>query len=616
MNARLPLLALGASLWLQSCDTQIAGTNNETHSKGTFFQPDGQPAVGARVRVFQAADDSQPVRQTYVDRNGAALLTNLPRGYYSLLVQDTSGRAAFLDSLYSDGDVLSAPQDTVRSTAVLVGHVRVQPMHSPDIAWIHLMRTGIYANVDSTGAFRITGVPSGALTLVAATLLPEYTPTFRGIKTQPDSTLDVGTIDLVYNGLPLVTGIVATYDTLSGVVTVTWKDTAYARKNGYVVYRGQGQFPTPGSIGSTSQGSSLTNGIIGSTAASTYADTVFGGFGATPSRYDSAEMDLTYWVAARSNDYSTGPVWNKAQLHVKSPALAKRWSVEWAATIPLTGGVSVDTIAGGLAVIHDSVLDVRPIQGSWNRIPLHIPAEMEGGPVFWNGKLWMVRGLAVSQTLYDIWNLSGAPDTVDTWMVYDSVRILSSSDGINWDSTELATGRDSVTSFHLSLSATGLVLTYLYKRDYMGAGCRSMMLYAQETHDGGLWSGIAENRGFVSGFYDPTHPSRFESIQQDGFGAVWSRYSDSTATTTTSWIIPGESVDTSKSVLDIPWDVQIRASRSTLVFGGNRNLDLASPTSPATWQIIPTPEPALSFCFWQGKLVVLGASGIHIATIR
>src|ERR1035437_6209190 len=109
MNPRIPLLALGACLWLQSCDTQIAGTNNETHTKGTFFQPDGQPAVGARVRIFQASNDSQPVRQTYVDRNGSALLTGLARGYYSLLVQDTSGRAAFLDSLYSDGDALPAP---------------------------------------------------------------------------------------------------------------------------------------------------------------------------------------------------------------------------------------------------------------------------------------------------------------------------------------------------------------------------------------------------------------------------------------------------------------------------------------------------------------------------
>jgi hypothetical protein len=96
-------------LGLQACDTQIAGTNNETQTKGTFFQPGGAPDAGARVRVFQAANDSQPVRQTFVDAQGNASLTGLPHGYYSVLVQDTAGRAAFLDSLYSDGDNLPAP---------------------------------------------------------------------------------------------------------------------------------------------------------------------------------------------------------------------------------------------------------------------------------------------------------------------------------------------------------------------------------------------------------------------------------------------------------------------------------------------------------------------------
>jgi hypothetical protein len=233
----------------------------------------------------------------------------------------------------------------------------------------------------------------------------------------------------------------------------------------------------------------------------------------------------------------------------------------------------------------------------------------------------MAHGFAVSHTFDDVMgtiadNGANTPDTTDVWNVFDSVRILSSGDGIHWDSTELATGRDSVTNFHLSLSATGLVLTYLYQRDYEGAGYFNSYLSAQESSDGRSWSGIAAARGFVSGFYNTIHPAQSESIQEDGSGSVWSQYVISGGGATTSWIIPGESVDTSKSILEIPWDVQFRASQNNLVFDGNGNLDLAVPTSPATWQIIPTPEPALSFCFWQGKLVVLGASGIHIATIH
>ena len=612
MNPRKPLLALGACLALQACDTQIAGTNNETQTKGTFFQPGGAPDVGARVRIFQASNDSQPVRQTYVDAVGNASLTGLPHGYYSVLVQDTEGRASFLDSLYSDGDNLPAPPDTVRATATVIGHVQVQPMDSPAIAWIHLMRTGIYVNVDSTGAFRITGVPSDALTLVASTLLPQYTPTFRSIKPLPDSTLDVGTIDLVYNGIPLVTGIVASYDSLSGVVTLTWKDTTYARKNGYLVYKGQGAQPSPSQIGTSTMAS--------------FSDTVFGGFGATPSRYDSAEFDLTYWVAAQANDFTTGPVWNKVQLHVKSPALAKRWTVTWAPTIPLTGGETVDTLDAGLAILAGNKIQVLSKNGTWTHDTLP-GACSQGTSVFWNGALWNFKGIGVRESL--IVPLEGF-DAVDTIPSFDSVMIYSTRDGVSWDSLSLAATGDSVTAIEPRITGGALYLEFLTK--LFGGNSwwivpRSRIL----SRDGSRWQIDATVNPVLDGYGSSSFMTGQLSVSIVPSSTTnWSTFSTVSTSFPTGgppvstysyWLVPGFSTDTSKALLRSTSSLSIRDRGDLLALFDptyqNTHFGIAFSSSPSLWQRISPPEPGnFGFCFWQGKLVVLGASGIHIATIQ
>ncbi|HOX52390.1 MAG TPA: hypothetical protein PKY05_12945, partial [Fibrobacteria bacterium] len=125
-----------ASLVTGCQDERLTGTNNETHTKATFYQSSGKPASGARVRVFAASEsltDTLPVAQAIVDPNGQVSL-NLKPGYFSLLAEDGSGRAVFIDSVLSDGDTVMIPADTLRPTGSFKGRIRVQPMHSPAIS--------------------------------------------------------------------------------------------------------------------------------------------------------------------------------------------------------------------------------------------------------------------------------------------------------------------------------------------------------------------------------------------------------------------------------------------------------------------------------------------------
>ncbi len=91
----------------------------------------------------------------------------------------------------------------------------------------------------------------------------------------------------------------------------------------------------------------------------------------------------------------------------------------------------------------------------------------------------------------------------------------------------------------------------------------------------------------------------------------------------------GESIDTSASILTVPGSLNIRAGNLQMVFYDGSHLGLASPSSPSIWQVISAPEPVTSiprtiqnisslpqpFCFWRNQLVVLGATGLHFATI-
>jgi len=598
---------------LAACDKSIdpiAGTNTETHSKGTLYQANGKVAAGARVRIFAAnqdAADSLPVTQTHVDANGRIPL-QLKRGYYSLLADDTSHSAVFIDSVFSDGDTVMIPTDTLRPTGSITGHVRVQPMHSPAIAWVHLMRTNLYANVDSSGAFRLSGVPAGSLDLVAVTHLAEYTPTHKLVRAHSDSTIDVDTVTLVYNGLPLVTGIAATYDSLTGVVSVAWHDTSFTRKDDWVVYRSEGAAPNIDSIGTASFGQ--------------FADTIFARLGhqGLYSILDSVETDLTYWVAAKSKDGLVGPRWEKMTVRAKSPALSRRWSVEWHAPVAVTGFAMpaysrLDTLAEALSVSQwvnttdtSSVYQLRLLNstGLWNTTTLPKVPEMESGPLFWKGRVWLVRGMASNRHFDD--TAMGGGIFVQT-SIFDSAAILSSPDGINWDSVALDIPLDSITSFRLNATATELALIPCYTRKNAVVGQLSQSKGMLVSTSGSAWmvrpkdSLLAgqDNRPFVANYWGAT-------IVPIGPTTTWTLFGD-------QWIIPNVSANTHQAIFHFTDRAFASGTGDIAAVSDGKRLAIAKTQALDSWQRISPPEPLNALCFWRGQLVVLGEKTLHFATI-
>jgi len=626
MNPRSLLKALlPAAALLAGCDSgdNIAGTSSETHTISLVNRPDGTAAAGARVRLYAFANDTQMVRQAYVDGNGQVPLSGLKSGYYSMLVQDPmTGKAAFVDSLYSDGDTIYMRPDTVRATGTVTGKVRVQAMHSPSIAWIHLLRAGIYANADSaTGAFTLTGVPGGTFNLVARTAYQEYTPTFRSVKVKGDSVTDLGTIDLVYSGLPLVTGIKAVYDSIAGVVHLSWNAADSIRRSDYFVMRSEGVDAAPTTWNGTATKSTQFN------------DTVFGAMGTTPSRYDSAERDLNWWVAVRDSNYATGPVWSRVSLHVKSPALARRWDVRWDAPEALPYSATnlsvLDSLEGQLAglfsewvpdtgtsyrrVFH---LSRRQGAGNWSTRTFDARGGLDGDPVFWGGKLWMVRGASVRDTL-KFYGFDGTPDSWKT-PSWDSVRILSTVDGVQWDSVTVATGQDSLTAFRLRPSHGALRLVGLYSHYQMATSVTVSEARSRwASADGHVWT-----------------PEMGRDLALDGGDPSWIGWSSSAAMTTSfcgptrdwiwmegakrSWLIQGLSSDTTLAVYaSASGQLSLSDRGDLLALRTDAGVYLAEPATVASWQKIGVPEKYLrGLMLWNGRLAVVGEDGgLYLGTV-
>lgn len=415
------LLAVVPVFGLAACDRQ-AGTSDEheTTVAARLFQPDGSPASGARIKIYAVADTSKTPRdQVFTAADGSVSLpTDLPAGYFNLVVSDGDGNGLVIDSLFSKGT--GAPplrSDTLRPIGMITGRLQVEPQHSPRIAWVQIMGTGLAANVDTSGNFRLE-VPAGRITLVARTLEPQYTPTFRAIRTISDSVLDIGAVRLEYTGIPVVEGLTVTYDTLNGVATVRWNRATMPGLLGYKVWGGYQSFDID----------NLTDTV--------YRDTLY-----RPETFDDQRKSREYSVVAVDSARNQGLAWRRAALDVPSPWTVPRRGLRIDTTLqiefPESGCDVVDTAAGHLVCIRErggeadapfryflhraDTAEVRVSKDGARWTLLSIPAGSLR-TVVWRDRIWVARGIESGASGTYPWPQGDAGSLVRT-PLYDGVRI-------------------------------------------------------------------------------------------------------------------------------------------------------------------------------------------------
>jgi hypothetical protein len=191
---------------------------------GRLYHADGRPAPHVRIEFYRlqnGADTVHLVSET--DSSGAYRFTDVPIGTYSLFGQVVSGgpenfAGIFRDSLSIPPQPITLPDDTVRTGGQITGVVRLRPFQACPISirvldvmdpWFG--HPFLVAN-DRTGAIGgyCSVLPEGTYRLSIKPRDLNGLDTVITIHTRANTLLDLDTINLFYNPVPLADPTMAT----------------------------------------------------------------------------------------------------------------------------------------------------------------------------------------------------------------------------------------------------------------------------------------------------------------------------------------------------------------------------------------------------------------------
>ncbi len=291
------------------------GTEVENEVVGALYYASGKPAAGANVRLIPVGwnpkpglSDEKEIRSAITDAKGKFRFDSLGAGEYNML-GNLDSLASYNDSIPVDRETRNLPSDTLDETGSITGFAALQPNHLASTATVEILGTTRFANVEESGRFRFTGLAAGRYSIRLSTTLPEYTPLYTGF------TVRAGTADLLpdtlrmqYTGIPVVTGLKVSYDTLSGVARISWKPVSYSLLQDYGVFR-----DSAGSISLSGAPLKWINDTV-------YFDTLFHPGPAYASGTDSSKRRVEYRVKARNKSDRVGENFGYVGLEAPSPA--------------------------------------------------------------------------------------------------------------------------------------------------------------------------------------------------------------------------------------------------------------------------------------------------------
>lgn len=288
---------------------------------GRIFRANGDPAAHARVRLFPVAylphsaaspkyaSGADSVYATVADALGRYSLDTSLDGEYNILA-DLDGEVAYADSVsLSAGRTATLLPDTLAKPGSLSGTVVLQPNHDPQSAVVQVLGTYIYSNVDKDGRFRLGDLAGGTYSLRVTVNEGAYTSLYLSLRTHPgeDDTL-ASPMRPPFTGIPVVTGVKAAYDTLHGVVSLSWDPVDYRSLAEYLVYR------------DTALAVVLSASAIGGAADTAFRDSLYrpGAHGLFDLG-DSLDRAFDYRIRVRNLSDSVGPVYGVKRVAVISP---------------------------------------------------------------------------------------------------------------------------------------------------------------------------------------------------------------------------------------------------------------------------------------------------------
>jgi len=438
-------LSIASVILFFSCSFN-AGSNNVTVTKAiaTVYKPDGKtPAVGATVKIFKTdVVNGQYDSKQITDANGHYSITGLSAGTYNILAQKDS-LVTFQDSAFISENETTLRSDTLECPSTVTGFIGIQPNHDPRTVTIQVVGMDKYFNnVDDSGKFVMKGMASGKYSLLTKSTLQDYTPTTQEISVNPcsnDSLKD--TLKLIYTGIPVVTRLAIAYDTLNGVVRLSWPKSAYRDLLSYAIFKDY------------YDSVNLSISPIANRTDTIFYDTIFknrlaaGAFSFT----DTNKYHFTYRVALRNSAGDIGKTFRYIDIVAASP-IKVQTTFEFSKT-QIAKGFKTDT-----ASINDSLLYRVEVANPTRR--LKTLSWLTGAGEMIRTKNLDSSAMAGSDSMFYIWNSLGQKrlickvvDQANTeWVKYVDILIVEDKPIVKLESPRSSywMGEDTM---HLHLNA-------------------------------------------------------------------------------------------------------------------------------------------------------------------
>ena len=399
---------------------QTSGTGSETDT-AMIYNPDNTPAVGAVVRFFVATDSTRTIAwSSKTDANGHYSVKGLAKGMYNMLAYSAKGLAtgapkmlAANDSLigYQDSivvlpDTVLVNPDTLEKPGSVTGIIGLQPNHNPLTVTVQVLGTDLYSNVDANGKFTLAPVAKGSYNLRLVTTLPDYTPTYKTIQTagQKKDTLS-DTLWLLYTGIPVVTGLAATYDTVNGIVHLSWNNAAFWDFQNYSIFRDDYNSLVLSAIPIAARGDTF------------FVDTVFkrnlvtGQF----SFIDTNDYHFKYRVSVENNSSIRGETYKYVDIVAVSPTRVGMFKCATYSAAGIGGKYGQSSV-----VFNNKIWVIGGYDLSTNRYFSYVSSSTDGiswldngqaafqarawhTSVDFNNNMWVIAGQGSSGSLSDVW---------------------------------------------------------------------------------------------------------------------------------------------------------------------------------------------------------------------
>ncbi len=257
-NSLFSLLVTFTIILFSACgsinDNDQAGPGVETGNVGgTVIASDGLAKADVNVQLFlakQSVDSLQsspePVLSTTTDAAGNYSFNVTESNIYSVIAE-SEAEIAFVDSLIISPESNLSQDIALKAPGSLSAKIKLGvELKQPSSVVAYLVGTSYYMNLTDSGTFTFANLPEGTYALVLIPNQENFSSTALSVTiTSGIANVIAEPIELKYNGIPIPTNVNVLYDSLSGVVHISWDSVQYEHIQNYIIEKNDASNAVP-----------------------------------------------------------------------------------------------------------------------------------------------------------------------------------------------------------------------------------------------------------------------------------------------------------------------------------------------------------------------------------